>query len=83
MVFFLTRVFISVKRESQCVERGGKMRPKVDFEKLMSRYNDRFGCFYGDVGCWLFYLNSRMSVRGMAKRIGVDRGVLARKLREL
>ena len=56
------------------------MKPFKDFQKLMTDYNMRFGRQYDDVDAWLADLNSRLSIRAMARLIKVDRTVLSRRL---
>jgi len=58
-------------------------RPRKDFNRLMERYNLRFGKSWTDVDRWLRNLKVRMSVRAMSRLIKVDRTVLTRKLKEI
>jgi hypothetical protein len=55
----------------------------MNFDRLMMDYNRRFGKTYVVVDWWLRDLQSRLSVRAIARLIKVDRTVLTRKLREI
>jgi ribosomal protein L28 len=59
------------------------MSARKDFHRLMERYNRRFGRNYQSVEFWLRDLNSRLSIRAIARLIRVDRDVLTRKLKEI
>ena len=58
-------------------------RPAKDFKELMERYNIRFRTGYIEADDWLRVLRAKYSVRAMSRLIGVDRGVLTRKIEEL
>lgn len=58
-------------------------RPAKNFEDLMIEWNITHDKHFADVDAWLVYLESKHSIRNMARLLNVDRGVLTRILKEL